>query len=316
MKSLLMVGVDLHGCFICLILCLLLAELHLNYCFPFPRLQPFPGGSCLWIFPPSRVISGETYCAYCWSTLPHWHYCFSWSIHPKLLKQAPPKVAGALPAGSRISAIMFPGRDDSPHNHFIVPLNLCLLSAFHYCHHQSDHISSKPERQWCSHKNSQCFWSMFSRLRLSNNALLWPCNAWVPLVMHGTGVQHESQKASWVRLGMPGTGVQHESKKASSRACQPSPEVTPYHSGSLSHHWGHCRVLLALLPAWAGAPIIIHQDITTYAVLPLWSAHLVRASHQRGQKDMMRAHTLHWPASTRMTGGRDPSQLSSKHLYF
>ena len=100
-----------------------------------------------------------------------------------------------------------------------------------------------------------------------------------------------------------------ENKKASSCACQLSPEVTPYHSGSLSHHWGHRRVLLALLPAWAGSPIIIHQDITAYAALPLWSAHLVRASHQRGQKDMMRAHTLHWPASTRMTGERDPSQL-------
>ena len=99
-------------------------------------------------------------------------------------------------------------------------------------------------------------------------------------------------------------------KKVCSCACQLSPEVTSYHSGSLSHHWGHCWVLLALLPAWAGAPIIIHQDITAYAVLPLWSAHLVRASHQRGQKDMMRAHTLHRPASTRMTGRRDPSQLN------
>ena len=46
--------------------------------------------------------------------------------------------------------IMFPGRDDSTHNHFIVPLNLCLHSAFHYCHHQPDHSSSKTERQWCS----------------------------------------------------------------------------------------------------------------------------------------------------------------------
>ena len=98
-------------------------------------------------------------------------------------------------------------------------------------------------------------------------------------------------------------------KMIGSCACQLSSEVTPYHSGSLSHHWGHRRVLLALLPAWAGAPIIIHQDITAYAMLPLWSAHLVRASHQRGQKDMMRAHTLHWPASTWMTGGRNSSQL-------
>ena len=32
------------------------------------------------------------------------------------------KIAGALPAGSRISVIMFPGRDDSTHNHFIDPL--------------------------------------------------------------------------------------------------------------------------------------------------------------------------------------------------
>ena len=101
-------------------------------------------------------------------------------------------------------------------------------------------------------------------------------------------------------------------KKVSSCACQLSSEVTPYHSGSLSHHWGHRRVLLALLPAWAGAPIIIHQDITAYAALPLWSAHLVRASHQRGQKDIIRAHTLHWPASTRMTGERDPSQLMER----
>jgi len=99
-------------------------------------------------------------------------------------------------------------------------------------------------------------------------------------------------------------------KKVSSCTCQLPSEVTPYHSGSLSHHWGHCWVLLALLPAWAVAPIIIHQDITAYAALPLWSAHLVRASHQRGQKDIMEAHALHWPASTWMTGGRDPSQLS------
>ena len=35
------------------------------------------------------------------------------------------KIAGALPAGSWISVIMFPGRDDSTHNHFIVPLDLC-----------------------------------------------------------------------------------------------------------------------------------------------------------------------------------------------
>ena len=101
-------------------------------------------------------------------------------------------------------------------------------------------------------------------------------------------------------------------KMIGSCACQLSSEVTPYHSGSLSHHWGHRRVLLALLPAWAGAPIIIHQDITAYAELPLWSAHLVRASHQRGQKDMRRAHTLHQPASTWMTGRRNPSQLSGR----
>ena len=27
---------------------------------------------------------------------------------------------------------------------------MCLRPAVHYSHHQSDHISSKPERQWCS----------------------------------------------------------------------------------------------------------------------------------------------------------------------
>ena len=102
-------------------------------------------------------------------------------------------------------------------------------------------------------------------------------------------------------------------QKASSCACQLSPEVTAYHSGSLSHHWGHRTVLLALLPAWAGARVIINQDITASAALPLSSAHLVRASHQRGQQDIVQLPALHQPAPTRVTGRRNPSQLEKRN---
>ena len=40
----------------------------------------------------------------------------------------------------------------------------------------------------------------------------------------------------WVDGWMDGWMEQAQIKKASSCACQPTPEVTPYHSGSLSHH--------------------------------------------------------------------------------
>ena len=61
------------------------------------------------------------------------------------------KSAGALPAGSWISVIMFPRHRRLTHTTTsLIHLTLCLLSAFHYCHHQSDHSSSKAERQWCS----------------------------------------------------------------------------------------------------------------------------------------------------------------------
>ena len=87
--------------------------------------------------------------------------------------------------------------NDSTHNHFIVPLNMCLRSAVHYSHHQSDHTSSKPERQWCS-----------QLLGLSPSG----------------------------PLGRRPHACSMKQKKASSCACQLSPEVTAYHSGSLSHH--------------------------------------------------------------------------------
>ena len=61
------------------------------------------------------------------------------------------KKAGALPAGSWISVIMFPRqRTTCTHNHIIDPLSSVFAFRIPLHHHQPDHGSSKAERQWCS----------------------------------------------------------------------------------------------------------------------------------------------------------------------
>ena len=86
------------------------------------------------------------------------------------LKPQTSKSAGALPAGSWISVIMFPRHRRLTHTTTsLIHLTLCLLSAFHYCHHQSDHSSSKAERQWCSHFCNDAFRrTMFNSVAVHN----------------------------------------------------------------------------------------------------------------------------------------------------
>ena len=51
------------------------------------------------------------------------------------------------------------------------------------------------------------------------------------------------------------------------------------HSGSVSCHCKQCSVWPALLPASASAWNIIHQDITSYNLMPLWLTCLAWESH-------------------------------------
>ena len=86
------------------------------------------------------------------SSLPVCQYASCSSLPWSLNAMMNIKLAGALPAGSWISVIMFPRHRRLTHTTTsLIHLTLCLLSAFHSCHHQSDHSSSKAERQWCSH---------------------------------------------------------------------------------------------------------------------------------------------------------------------
>ena len=59
--------------------------------------------------------------------------------------------------GAEFPWLCFRDRDRLTHTTTsLIHLTLCLRSACHFCHHQSDHSSSKTERQWCSRWAIHC----------------------------------------------------------------------------------------------------------------------------------------------------------------
>ena len=74
-----------------------------------------------------------------------------------------------------------------------------------------------------------------------------------------------------------------------------TPEVTAFHSGSVSHHCKSRPVLLALLPAWADTRVISRQGITIYMMISLRTTCLVRVSHPHDPQDVVWSNALHHP---------------------
>ena len=88
--------------------------------------------------------------------------------------------------------------------------------------------------------------------------------------------------------------------------CRPS-GIVPSHSGVLSFHCTHRTVFPALLPASGVARFLSRQDTPASAGPPLQGAHLARARRPRAPEDVSALDTIHQPAPTWVTEGRDPS---------
>lgn len=92
--------------------------------------------------------------------------------------------------------------------------------------------------------------------------------------------------------------------------CEPS-GIVPLHSGVLSFHCTHRTVFPALLPASGAARFLSRQDVPAYAGPPLQGAHLARTRRPRAPEDVRALGTIHQPAPTWVTEGRNPFQLKS-----
>ena len=88
--------------------------------------------------------------------------------------------------------------------------------------------------------------------------------------------------------------------------CEPS-GIVPSHSGALSFHCTHRTVFPALLPASGVARFLSRQDVPASAGPPLQGAHLARTHRPRALEDVRTLGTIHQPAPTWVTEGRDPS---------
>ncbi len=96
--------------------------------------------------------------------------------------------------------------------------------------------------------------------------------------------RRESSESLWARC-KPSRGQQWEEKRREVVHAHRT-EVIASRSELLSQHCRRHPLLRALLPACAGAQVIMRQDFSAYAEEPLRTAGLLEAAHQYSLQDV------------------------------